>query len=68
MDQDCIVRTNLVHELADGLQEWLALDITNRTADFDDGNLSISGGGVVAVKRLLISLVMWGITCTVPPP
>ena len=52
MDQDCIVRTNLVHELADGLQEWLALDITNRTADFDDGNLSISGG-VVAVKTTL---------------
>ena len=52
MDQDCIVRTNFVHELADGLQEWLALDITNRTTDFDDGNLSISGG-VVAVKTTL---------------
>ena len=38
MDQNGIVMPYLMLELTDGLQERLALDITDGTADFDDGD------------------------------
>ena len=39
MDQDRIVMSHVVLELADGFQEWLAFDITDCSSDLDNGNL-----------------------------
>ena len=43
MDQDCILVSDFVLELTDRFQERLALDITDGTADFDDGNVRLLG-------------------------
>ena len=41
MDQDCILMSNFMLELTNGLKERLALDITNGSTNLDDGNLCL---------------------------
>ena len=38
MDQNRVVASHIVLELADGLQKGLALDISYGSPDFDNGN------------------------------
>ena len=52
MDENGILMSYLMLELADGLQKRLALDIANGSAYLNDGNLGV-GGGVVAVEAAL---------------
>ena len=61
MDKDRIVMSHIMLELTDGFQERLALNITDCTTNLDDGN-SVFVCGFCSVKRLLISLVICGIT------
>lgn len=44
--------SDLVLELANGLQKWLTLNITDRPANFDNGNAHI-GVGEISVKSAL---------------
>ncbi len=41
MNQNRIVMADIMLELTDGLQKRLTLDITNGTADLDDGNICL---------------------------
>ena len=43
MDQNRIFTADIVLELADCLQEGLALDVSDGAADLDDGNLHVIG-------------------------
>ena len=52
-------------ELADRLEERQALDVADGAADLDDQHVDALGG--LAGCGALISSVMCGITCTVPP-
>ena len=52
MDQDRVFAACFMLELADGLQERLALDIAYRAADLDDGDMHILGC-VVPVETAL---------------
>ena len=38
MDKDRIVMSHIMLELTDGFKEWLALNITDCTANLDDRN------------------------------
>ena len=49
VNQNCIFVSDIQLELADGLQKRLALDVTDRAAHFDDGNLCILTT-VIAIK------------------
>ena len=73
--QDVPAADVLAH-LADGLEEGQRLDVSHRPAHLDDHDpvLGQAAGGDAAGAlagdariRSLISLVMCGITCTVPP-
>ena len=61
MDQDRIFMSYFMLELTDGFQERLAFDVADRTAHFDDRDAGILIGKI-AVERLLISLVICGMT------
>ena len=52
MDQDGIVVSDFMLELTDCLQEWLTLNISNRSADLNDRDMCIVGCEV-AVKSAL---------------
>ena len=65
VDVERVLRARLDLHLADGLEERERLDVADRAADLDDGDVDALGG--VARPRALISSVMCGITCTVAP-
>ena len=44
MDQNGVLPSNIMLELTDSLQKWLALDIADGSAYLNDGNLGIGGG------------------------
>ena len=46
MDQDCVLAPFFMLELADGLEERLALDIADRSADFNNRDLRVLGGRI----------------------
>ena len=70
MDVQAIVAAQFGAELADGFKEGEAFDIAHRAADFDDGDVGSGIFGLILARlrmAFLISSVIWGITCTVPP-
>ena len=42
MNQDCIVRTNIMLELTDSFEKWLTFDIAYSSTYFDDGDFCVS--------------------------
>ena len=59
-------RPDVLAHLADRLEERQALDVADRAADLDDHDVGSPSRATRAI-RSLISLVMCGMTWTVPP-
>ena len=65
MTKNSILMSNLMLELSYCLQEWLALDITNSTANFDNGNLYIVRRVITVKSALDFISNMWNyLNCT----
>ena len=67
MNEDGILVPYFVLELTDCLEERLALDVADGTADFNDGNVCLLGSKV-PVEAALDLVCNVRETCTVPPP
>ena len=52
MDQDGVFVADIMLELSDGLKEGLALDVTHRSADFNDGDARVCIGEVAVEAAL----------------
>ena len=59
MDQDAILMSYLVLELTDRFNEWLAFDITDRTADLDNRNFCLGRFVIVIESALDLICDVW---------
>ena len=66
MDAEDVLARLFVADLADGLDEGLALDVADGAADFADHDLA-PASSATARMRDLISFVRWGTAWMVPP-
>ena len=66
VDVEAVLLAHVEGELADGLQERLALDVAHRAADLGDDHVDVRRRPSLAIAAL-ISLVMCGMTWTVWP-
>ena len=64
MDVADIVAADLDAALPYRLEKRQRFDVADSAADLDNGNFRVRGPAAICC---LISSVIWGITCTVPP-
>ena len=67
MDQNAILGTNIMPELANGFQKRLTFDITDRTADFNNRYFRIGCVGVAVKAALNFICDMWYNLNGMPP-
>ena len=76
VDVEDVAATDVLAHLADRLEERQRLDVAHRAADLDDDHAVLRQAAAATLPvpsratrsmRSLISLVMCGMTCTVPP-
>ena len=70
VQEEAVVPADVVADLPGRLEERQGLDVAHGAADLGDHHVDPRAVGRVppmARIRSLISLVMWGITCTVSP-
>ena len=76
MDVEHVLAPDVLAHLPDGLEEGQPLDVADGTADLDDDDACAARplaatepvpSRATRAMRSLISLVMCGMTCTVPP-
>ena len=65
VDVERVLAADVLPQLADRLEERQALDVADRAADLDEDDVDVASE--MARMLSLISLVMWGMTCTVRP-